>query len=224
MEERRYLPTIAEFDRYIIPYRVRLLKGMHRKLTEKYDWFVRYDTSYGIRPFYINGSFKEVVEVATIEAPFAEILNCNWSPETWNAIPYLCNVFKNKETVEVEVTEQYRSWYANSANNGYNGNVIGYKKKDVWLTKYFDDRDLFYFGGRYDNYWSLNKSGIYANWHGVSNEFYVGKFMYKELQKNAPSDVILPLLRAMSAKKWRGFYDTEIDFILEVTGEMRSQI
>ncbi|MEM5613183.1 hypothetical protein AAHB63_34560 [Bacillus thuringiensis] len=51
-----------------------------------------------------------------------------------------------------------------------------------------------------------------------NNTFYVGIFGSTKATQSAPSDLVLPLLKQMNAKKWRGFYDDEIDFILEQTG------
>lgn len=152
-----------------------------------------------------------------------EIVNCNWKTTEWDTVPYFYRVHWDAEGLHV--TEVYSSWAASYANNDIGVPSIGYKQNGVWLIKRFEDNNYSYWGGNHECFWRVQRSGVICEWYGHSPDKYkVGLFGYQQEVDSAPVDTILPVLRSMKTKKWRGFYDDDVDYIAETAGVRKDQI
>ncbi|KXI78635.1 hypothetical protein ACS52_11485 [Bacillus cereus] len=210
---RYYLPEMHVFDRYEPRVRNNLINGYHRKMTMKHDYFVRYQLN-NDRPFYTDASINEIVA----ELDGIEIINCNWTAEKWKEIPWRYYVTLGK------VYEEYQGKESSLFAHGYNGHPVGKRKDGEWYFKYFDGRNCTYWRDRTSEIptWHLRFGNIYANL--TDDVLYTGIFSTMKVSKGNCSDIIIPVLRQMSAKKYEGFYDDEIVYILEQTGIDRIQI
>ncbi|PFZ19538.1 hypothetical protein [Bacillus wiedmannii] len=211
--KRYYLPEMSVFNRYEPRVRNRLIAGYHRKLASKHRYFVRYQLSKE-RPFYTDADLSEIIPVLDD----IEIINCDWTAKEWNNTPWNYFVTSGK------VYEGYKDINALPFARGYSGDDVGKRTDDGFYFKYFNGNNCAYWRDRNSETptWHLRYGNQYVNLR--NDVFYVGIFGNTKATNSAPTDLVLPLLRQMSNKKWRGFYDDEIDFILEQTGIERRLI
>lgn len=211
--ERCYLPEIEVFERYDHRVCNNLIRGYHRKLADNHRYFVRYQLSKE-RPFYTDADLSEIISVLSD----IEIINCRWDANVWDTTPWKYCVTSGK------VYESYKDMNAIPFARGYSGEDVGNRVNDEWNFKYFKGNNCAYWRDRNSKIatWHLRYGNQYVNLH--NGIFYVGIFGSTKATKNAPSDLVLPLLKQMNTKKLRGFYDDEIDFILEQTGIERRLI
>ncbi|PFE80049.1 hypothetical protein CN333_00200 [Bacillus thuringiensis] len=205
--KRYYLPEIEVFRRYEHRVCNRLISGYHRKLASKHRYFVRHQLLKE-RPFYTDANLSEIISVLDN----IEIINCRWNSKEWNVTPWNYFVTSGK------VYEGYKDMNAIPFTQGYSGDDIGKRADDGFYFKCFKGNNCTYWRDRNSETptWHLRYGNQYVNLR--NNTFYVGIFGSTKATQSAPSDLVLPLLKQMNAKKWRGFYDDEIDFILEQTG------
>ncbi|MDP1457942.1 hypothetical protein Q8G37_15970 [Bacillus wiedmannii] len=210
---RYYLPEIEVFKRYEHRACNRLISGYHRKLASKHQYFVRYQLSKE-RPFYTDADLSEIISVLDD----IEIINCTWNAKEWNVTPWNYFVTRGK------VYEGYKDMNAIPFVRGYSGDDVGKRTDDGFYFKYFNGNNCAYWRDRNSATptWHLRYGNQYVNLR--NDVFYVGIFGSTKETKDAPVDLVLPLLKQMNTKKWRGFYDDEIDFILEQTGIERRLI
>ncbi|MET3203118.1 UNVERIFIED_ORG: hypothetical protein ABID75_006104 [Bacillus proteolyticus] len=211
--ERYYLPGLEVFKRYDHRVCNNLIRGYHRKLADKHQYFVRYQLAKE-RPFYTDAGLSEIISVLDN----VEIINCDWTEKEWNVTPWNYFVTNGK------VYEGYKDMNAFPFARGYSGDDVGNRTDDGFYFKYFNGNNCAYWRDRNSKTptWHLRYGNQYVNLR--NDVFYVGIFGSTKATKNAPVDFVLPLLKQMNAKKWRGFYDDEIDYILEQTGIDRMQI
>jgi len=204
---RYYLPDTSVFNRYDPRIQNNLINGYHQRMTVKYDYFVRFQLN-NERPFYTNSTLDEVAT----ELDNIEVINCNWIAEKWNTVPWQYYI-----TIG-DIYEEYQGENSYLFSHGYNGPPIGNRKDNEWYFKYFEGKNCTYWRDRNskESTWHLRYGNQYVNLHNDS--FSVGIFGHTKDTKDAPVDLIIPLLRQMNTKKWNGFYDDEIEFILEQTG------
>ncbi|MED3069289.1 hypothetical protein P4310_28020 [Bacillus thuringiensis] len=211
--KRYYLPEIVVFKRYDHRVCNRLISGYHRKLASKNRYFVRHQLLKE-RPFYTDADLSEIISVLDD----IEIINCEWTATEWNVTPWNYFVTSGK------VYEGYKDMNAIPFTQGYSGDDIGKRTDDGFYFKCFKGNNCTYWRDR--NYetptWHLRYGNQYVNLR--NDTFYVGIFGSTKATQSAPVDLVLLLLKQMNAKKWRGFYDDEIDFILEQTGIERRLI
>lgn len=204
-----YLPEKSVFDRYSPSIRFKLIRGYHRKLTAKHRWFVR-PFGEGNRPYYADG--------AGLPATDAEIFNCRWLPDDWNARPFKYNV------VGEIVTEEHRGPTSLPWPDEYEKQIIGYFRRNVdeWTMKFYRERGYSAWVSATEDIIRIQRGGNIYRWNGVKH--YAGIFGSEKPVKHAPDDVVLPVLRGMNAQKWRGFYEESIEYVLEITGIRRAVI
>lgn len=215
MTDKRYLPNKSVFHRYDHRVRFNLIKGYHRKLTDQYQWYV---LPWESPSYYCNGSLSEIIAESLKYVPSVKIFNCNWVADRWDEAAY------SYEAHAKGIREEWRSWKSEIANSGYSHDLIGVKFNGEWKTKYLSDKKSFYFGSRNEQFYAMAYNGIYANWYDKTGVFEVGTFMDKKPSKTPPSNVVESVLREMMRIKWRGFYDSEVDYICEVTGTRKEGI
>lgn len=215
--DRHYLLDRSVFDRYQVGRtRFNLIKGYHRKLAENHRWFVRPYLSKD-SPYYIDGTLPDVIEDA--DHGIIEVFDCAWTSENWLVTPWKYNV--NPEGY----TEIYCAERSDPYARGYNVQEIGYKRQpsDMWAMKLFDDnRGKTALINGLDGAIRARNGGIIYRWDG--EEHSAGTFGNEVAMKSAPDNVIIPVLRSMSASKWRGFYEDSIEYILEITKIRRATI
>jgi len=208
----RYLPSYDEWKRYDPRAAFSMMRRMHQRYTDEYDWFVKpYDhlPQYS-RPYYVKGAFPDV--------DGSEIIDCNWIPENWNKQPWLYRIALGV------ITEEYRAERSDRHAYGYNAEVVGYKRDGVWLMKYYFGKDQSLYGSPRENMWVMRKGGAYANYSGTESTFHVGTFLYKKPTNRLPDEVAMPVLRGMNRNKYRGFYDDIIDYVMDVGGLRKDQL
>nr|WP_253829655.1 hypothetical protein [Bacillus cereus] len=201
------------FNRYEPRVCNRLIAGYHRNLASKHRYFVRYQLSKE-RPFYTDTDLSEIISVLDD----IEIINCEWTAKEWNVTPWNYFVTRGK------VYEGYKDMNAIPFARGYSGDDVGKRTDNGFYFKYFNGNNCAYWRGRNSETpaWHLRYGNQYVNLR--NDVFHVGIFGSTKETKHAPNDLVLPLLKQMNAKKWKGFYDDEIDFILGQTGIERMLI
>lgn len=211
--KRYYLPEIEVFKRYEHRVCNRLISGYHRRLASKHRYFIRYQLG-NERPFYTDADLSEIVSVLDN----IEVINCQWSAKEWQTTPWNYYVTNGK------IYEAYKDMNTIPFARGYSGDDIGNRTDNGFYFKYFNGNNCSYWRDRNSETptWHLRYGNQYVNLR--IDTFYVGLFGSTKETKSAPTDLVLPLLKQMNAKKWKGFYDDEIDFILEQTGIERRLI
>ena len=189
------IPPREVFDRYAPPVRYNLIKGYHRKLTEKHRWYVRSLDDY----FYCDGERPNI--------PAVEIFDCDWSPDEWDKRPY--RHFYNPIQ---------KAWYESYAHEGYpplSEYDYGFTREDSLVLRN-GEPFVYYFRihGKMAAEWRPMDEGsplrlMYNGIHSraYNDEIKQGVFMDCEPVKKTNSDVITPILRELYKKKYRDFYN-----------------
>ncbi|MEI4802003.1 hypothetical protein WAZ07_11825 [Bacillus sp. FJAT-51639] len=188
--DRYYLPEMSVFNRYESRVRNRLITGYHRKLASKHRYFVRYQLSKK-RPFYTDFDLSEIISVLDD----VEIINCDWTEKEWNVTPWNYFVTSGK------VYEGYMDMNTIPFARGYSGDDVGKRTDNGFYFKYFNGNNCAYWRDRTSEIptWHLRYGNQYVNLR--NDTFYVGIFGSTKATQSAPTDLILPLLKQMNAKK-----------------------
>ena len=174
----------------------------HAEMAAQYPLFVRFKDDR--KPYYTDASFDEV---RAAESGYIEVINCRWDAEHWHETPREWRSFPDM------LTKVFA---------GPNGANVGYRTAGEWRIKFYNDRNYSAWVSDSDEFIDIRNDGIIYRWNGVEHS--AGIFGSEQTLKHAPDDVIIPVIRGMLAKKWRGFYDDVVEFVLEITGIRRTDI
>ena len=203
--KKHRLPPREVFDRYAPAVRFNLIRGYHRKLTERHRWFVRTLDDY----FYCD-DFPNI--------PGAEVFDCDWSPDEWNIRPYR-HFYNPIQDV----------WYTSYAREGLpplSDYDYGYTREDSKVLR--DGKEFFvYFnmGGNMTVRWSpLNEGsplrvmckGVITRSNG--KEITQGTFMHEEPTDKPVDNVLIPVILEIRKEKYRGVYEEVSNEIIERFG------
>lgn len=166
----------------------------HASMTCKFNYFARGEF---ISPFYFND---------WNEAPDddSEILNCNWYPKVWSAVPYKY-LFLGGHKYE---------YYAHPLTlkaNHYSYKPAGIKKDGQWIEKQYDNNYYSFFWTS-EGFCIMRMASIFnrsvKGWSRVDPDG--EKFL-----KSPPNEHIIQIIHGMKAKKWEGFYQDVINFLMD---------
>lgn len=206
------LPPREVFDRYMPIVRNNLMKGYHRRLTEKHRWFVRSLDDY----FYCDGDRPDL--------PAVEIFDCDWTPSEWDSRPY--RHFYNPVQL---------AWYTSYAREGLpplSEYSYGYTRENSLILrngKPFSIR--FTINGRMAVNWhpmnegrplSVMYDGIYSR--AYNDEISQGIFSHWDPVKRTESSELIPVIREITKKKYQDIYKDLANEIIERFNVPRNEI
>lgn len=196
---KTHLPPLEVFERYEPRVQFNLIRGYHRKMAAKHRWFIR---EFEGDCYYMDGD-----ELPKIDAVSYEIFDCWWTPTEWNIRPYIYRIFNDV------VTEEYRAERSLPFPDNHVGLTVGYRRNGEWIWKYYDE-GMRTFHRTKEGWYTLN-NGIYTRYYASDGRILIGTFGNEIPVKGVLNGEILPVLKGMKAKKWRGFYDDDIEHVLQ---------
>lgn len=211
--EKFYLPTKDVFDRYEPRVAFNLIHKYHEQMTEKHDWFVR---EFEGDSYYVDGELPII--------PWAEIINCNWTQDKWDKEPFSYYYNPNENVIYKEFRNMTALPFPNDA-YGENKHVVKKMRgNDIYFMHYKEG-----WGGRsalwdIDNDWIqfITKDHIWLNYY--QGKLKRGKFINQKSVKNFDQYELIPILRKMNHKKFNGFYDEFVNYVVELFDVNRTQI
>lgn len=225
--KKQFLPTWKELNDLQLASREQFyyIKDLHKKYSDAYDWFVKpYKiNNQDTKPYYCKGELPKEL--------YGEVINCNWDKENWNIEPWEYRINPNSITGK-DIVEVYKSQRSDKHGHGYNSEEIGGKRLGTrnWGTKFLiggmgekvtvwgnkDEKELHMSVRKGDKsiVTDLLKDG----------SFTTGVFLYREKKERVEDEYVLPVLRELKKKKYKGFYNDLYNFIVEVTGVNTSDL
>lgn len=179
----------------------------HAEMTENNAYFV---SGAGFKPFYTRETFEDLERFAS-DKPYVKIVNCDWTSEKWQEIPYYWTLGR----------AGYSEYYAFShtkAPNHHTFALMGVKDDEQWLEKRFEDSagDSGYTSFKWfaDGHCFVIHRGVgYTRY--PSGDWYVSGAKESIKLDGIPSGQLVPQARRMKAEKWGGFYDDIVEFLID---------
>ena len=213
MSIKKYrLPPREVFERYEPIVRNKLIRGYHRKLTERHRWLVRSLTDY----FYCDGDMPDL--------PAVEIFDCDWTPEQWSTRPY--RYFYNPIQ---------GAWYTSYAREGLpplSEYDYGFTREDSLILRAGEPFFVrFYQYGSMAVSWSpidegsplsVMYKGVYSR--SYKNTISQGTFSHCNPVKRSDSNVLIPVIKEITKDKYRNIYKDVSEEIIERFGVPRNSL
>lgn len=211
------LPERAVLERYAPRVQSNIIRRYHDRLATKSDWYI------SGKNVYIAGDMPEKEEYAN-----ARLTNCNWTQEMWDVVPYEYQYIPQFDRyIEVYRTFKAVRWASlecpkcsSVSKTIVNGELTYLEFHSAgWQTNAY----YFPLTGEIKMNMPLGVSSMYTTYHkdGIITQ---GAFCRESEVKSANTDYIMPILRKMNAKQYRGFYNELIDAACEAFKLNKTQI
>lgn len=202
-------------------------EGVHAELTQKYDWFVRYNNDHFageefVYPYYANGILGDVIKDAINNAKEIafEIVNNIWTRNPTSAMPAQFNVLVIDDVVTIGKSyldsrledcgfaTQFDKWVRRRYWNHKTQSSVLWSPQDEYLTLRVPKKDrgeIRYVNGVFKYH---SGSGLHSN--GTTVE--LGEKLPYDLKR----DVVVSLINEMRNKKWNESHEDIVECLMEI--------